>query len=230
MPKGKTKIAIFDIDGTIFRKNLQFELLDGLVYAGVFSKGTRSKLVEHFRLWLENRGTYETYRNRLIALYKKELKGKSKDHVVEVAKGVAAFHHARLFIYAKKIIETLRKTHLLVAISGSPIEVVKEFNSYLKFDDVFGTVYGINEDKVYSGEEVFSPVLDKASVVERYVAEKGISLKGSVGVGDTESDIPVLSLVDQPIAFNPNSNLYRHARREKWKVVVERKDVIYTIQ
>jgi len=34
-------------------------------------------------------------------------------------------------------------------------------------------------------------------------------------------------MVDKPIAFNPNSKLYRYAKRAGWKIVVERKDVIY---
>jgi phosphoserine phosphatase len=51
-----------------------------------------------------------------------------------------------------------------------------------------------------------------------------------VGVGDTESDIPFLKLVDRPICFNPNRKLYAAAKRHGWKVVVERKDVIYKIE
>lgn len=230
MPKTKKKIAIFDIDGTIFRKNLQFELLDGLAYAGIFSAKTEGRLVHLYREWLNNRGTYEAYRKELVALYKKELKGKKKDDVMRIAKKVAAFHHERVFIYARKMIKELRPTHHLVAISGSPIEIVSEFNTYLKFDDVFGTVYGIDERKSYLGTEIYSPVKDKAGAVMRYVAERGISLDDSIGFGDTESDIPMLEAVEHPVAFNPNLNLYHHAKRAGWKIVVERKDVIYTIK
>jgi phosphoserine phosphatase len=49
-------------------------------------------------------------------------------------------------------------------------------------------------------------------------------------VGDTEGDVAFLELVTEPIAFNPNKELYRHAKRMGWKVVVERKDVIYEIK
>jgi phosphoserine phosphatase len=50
-----------------------------------------------------------------------------------------------------------------------------------------------------------------------------------VGVGDTESDISFLELVEKPICFNPNKRLYTYAKRNDWKVVVERKDVIYEL-
>jgi len=48
-----------------------------------------------------------------------------------------------------------------------------------------------------------------------------------VAVGDTEGDIGLLESVTQPICFNPNQALYTHAKRQGWKVVIERKDVIY---
>jgi phosphoserine phosphatase len=50
-----------------------------------------------------------------------------------------------------------------------------------------------------------------------------------VGVGDTDGDIPLLRKVETPICFNPNQKLYEHAKKEGWPVVVERKDVVYTL-
>ncbi|GAI32477.1 unnamed protein product, partial [marine sediment metagenome] len=34
-----------------------------------------------------------------------------------------------------------------------------------------------------------------------------------VGVGDTESDIAFLKMVEKPICFNPNKKLYQYAKR-----------------
>jgi len=44
----KTKLAVFDIDGTIFRKNLAFELINELAWIGVFDKEVRQELVRHY--------------------------------------------------------------------------------------------------------------------------------------------------------------------------------------
>jgi len=68
---------------------------------------------------------------------------------------------------------------------------------------------------------------DKASILKRAVEREGLTLVGSVGVGDSESDIAFLKLVERPICFNPSSKLYKHAGLAKWKIVVERKDVVY---
>ena len=72
-------------------------------------------------------------------------------------------------------------------------------------------------------------VSDKAKILQRAVEKEGLTLKGSIGVGDTESDIKFLKLVQRPICFNPNKKLYNHAKSVGWEIVVERKDVIYKI-
>jgi hypothetical protein len=48
-----------------------------------------------------------------------------------------------------------------------------------------------------------------------------------VAVGDTLSDIGTLSMVERPIAFNPDQQLLAHAFDNNWSVVVERKNVVY---
>jgi phosphoserine phosphatase len=71
--------------------------------------------------------------------------------------------------------------------------------------------------------------MNKAAIVRRAVEKENLTLEGSVGVGDTESDIPFLEMVSKPVCFNPNQKLYKTAQRLRWNVVVERKDVIYEL-
>ena len=40
------KLAVFDIDGTIFRKNLHFELINELSWLGAFPVDVRKRLTE----------------------------------------------------------------------------------------------------------------------------------------------------------------------------------------
>lgn len=224
----KKPIAIFDIDGTIFRKNLQFELLEGLSWQGIFPKAERDKLVSYYRRWLENKSSYEVYRQMLVRLYKKNIKGCSFEDVSAVAKKVAKFHHGRLFIYTSKLFKKLKKTHFTLAISGSPDEIVKEFNKYLKFDRAYGTVFEL-KDGVYTGREEYAPVVDKEKALKKFLQETGFDLQRSYGVGDTDSDAGFLKMVANPIAFNPDKPLKRMAERKCWKIIVERKDVVYEI-
>ncbi|NTW13512.1 MAG: HAD-IB family hydrolase [Candidatus Moranbacteria bacterium] len=228
---GRTKIAVFDIDGTIFRKNLHFELINELAWIGAFPAGVRKRLTEIYTDWLEHEGTYEDYRRALVALYAEHIRGVSEEKAREASRIVVPFQMKRTYIFAEELIRKFRaEGYHIIAVSGSPIEIVEEYNrDYLKFDFVFGSVYEKDDNGLYTGETVFEPSKAKGEVLKTYLSEHGLDLDESYGIGDTESDISILEIVENPIAFNPNQNLKKVAEKEGWRIVVEKKDVIYEI-
>jgi len=148
----------------------------------------------------------------------------------EVAERVVAFHRVRLYRFTRDLVKKLRRTHFLLAISQSPYEVVAPFAKSLGFDKVYAQVYEVGRNVRFTGRVLYEDIIaNKAEVLRRAVRKEGLTLTGSVGVGDTESDIPFLEMVAKPVCFNPNSKLYRYAKRMKWNVVVERKDVVYEL-
>jgi HAD superfamily hydrolase (TIGR01490 family) len=224
----KKKLAVFDIDGTIFRKNLAFELIDELAWMKVFDRKVRNELTILYSKWLDHKGTYEDYRQALVQLYRQNIKGCTRQEVLDASKIVVPFYKDRTYVFANNLINKLKEEkYTIIAISGSPLEIVEEYNKYLKFDAVFGSVYKMDENFIYTGEAVFEPTKDKGQVVRQYLAEKDLTLENSYGLGDTESDAPFLDIVENPIAFNPNSNLKKMAEIKGWRIVVEKKDVIY---
>ena len=231
MKKEKKRIAIFDIDGTIFRKNLHFELINELSWMKIFPKNVRQQLTEVYSGWLTHQGTYEDYRKALVRLYGEHIRGCSQADVLRASRIVVPFHARRTYIFAERLISKLRlENYHLLAISGSPSEVVEEYNShYLKFDRAIGSVYALDKDRRYTGVASFEPSKNKGKTVSQYLKEHDLTLEGSYGVGDTESDISFLKMVGNPIAFNPNQNLKAAAEREGWKMIIENKDVIYEI-
>jgi len=227
----KSKLAVFDIDGTIFRKNLHFELINELTWIKVFPKNVRRELINAYTDWLEHKGTYENYRKRLVHLYNENINGCSIKDVKRASKIVVSFHKDRTYVFAEKLIKKIKdENYHIIAISGSPIEIVREFNKeHLGFDEVFGSVYEVGGNDLYTGEEEFVPVEDKGQLIRQYAFENKLTLENSYGIGDTESDASFLELVENPIAFNPNHNLKKIAEKNNWKIMVEKKDVIYEI-
>lgn len=231
MQKKTNKLAVFDIDGTIFRKNLHFELINELAWMKMFPLDVRRQLTDIYTDWIEHEGTYEDYRRAIVRLYSEHIAGCRKEDVLRASKIVIPFHAKRTYVFAEDLIKRLRgEGYHMIAVSGSPSEVVEEYNNhYLKFDAAFGSIYALDDNDVYTGEASFEPSRNKGEVVKQYVYEHGLTLDGSYGIGDTESDGSFLEIVEYPIAFNPNEGLKAKADKAGWRIVIEKKDVIYEI-
>ncbi len=221
------KIAIFDIDGTIFRSSLLIELTDVLIQEGIFPVGAGDNYLKAYQRWLDREGTYEEYLQVFVSTFENYVKGIRHEDFVRVGNRVAAFHKSRLYLYTRDLILQLRqKNYYLLAISHSPDDIVKEFCRHLKFNKAYGWRMKFKDGKVIGAiDDGFNH--NKAFMLKQAILENNLSLLGSIGVGDTESDIPFLKMVEKPICFNPNQKLYSYAKRAGWPVVVERKDVIY---
>jgi len=226
------KVAIFDIDGTVFRSSLLIELVNGLVKEGVFPKTTPQKYQKEFNAWLDRKDTYEKYIEAVIKAFTENIKGVAYKDFIRVAETIVSGQKDRVYRYTRDLIKELKdKDYYLLAISQSPKGILDEFCQELGFDKVYGRFYELGPEDLFTGGIVDIHLIEnKANIVRRAVEREKLTLKDSIGVGDTEGDIPMLEMVENPICFNPNMSLYKAAKRNNWKVVVERKDVTYNVQ
>lgn len=229
-------VAVFDIDGTIFRSSLLVEMIEALIAEGVFPKEVRRFYADSWRRWQARSGTaksgfsYYEYISNVILAYRKYIQGVRRADVWRVADKVVDFHKVRLYRFTRDLIQKLDKTHFLLAISHSPYEAVAPFAKSLGFDKVYAQVYEVDKRVRFTGRVLYEDIIfNKGRVLKRAVEKEGLTLEGSVGVGDTESDMPFLKMVERPIVFNPSMKLYKYAKKRGWEVVVERKDVIYRL-
>jgi len=225
----KSKVAIFDIDGTIFRSSLLIELVESLVEENVLPEKVRAMYAKSYKKWADRKGSYEKYIHSVILAFEKNIKGVDYDAFVKTAERVIADNKDRVYRYTRDLVKELkRKNYYLLAISHSPKEIVQGFCKKLGFDRVYGRVYEVNKNNKFTGKTLYLDLIpDKAKILKRVLKKENLTLAGSIGVGDSESDITLLKLVEQPICFNPNNKLYAKAKRSGWQVVVERKDVVY---
>ncbi len=231
------RVAVFDIDGTVFRSSLTLELMEALVAAGVFPQSAKRHYADAWRRWQARHGStksgfsYYEYIEKLVRAYVRHIRGKKQEDVWRVAQQVIAFHQLRVYRFTRDLVKKLkRQGYYRLAISHSPRDVVAPFAEAWGFDKVYATVFEFDGRERFTGRVLYSGlIMDKAKIVKRAIVREELTLKGSVGVGDTESDIPFLKMVERPITFNPSGKLHRYAKRHGWEIVVERKDVIYRL-
>jgi HAD superfamily hydrolase (TIGR01490 family) len=223
-------LAVFDVDGTLFRRGLLPALTRRLVDEGVFPERVRQELGEDYYAWVERRGSYEVYDELVVQLFLRELEGIPVEELRQCARLEVEAHGRRLHMYTRDLALRLKEAgYCLIAISGSPGEILEIFLKPLGFDEARGTVLAQKEGR-YTGEVISNPFGNKRRVLEHFLERSGMGLDGSIGVGDTLSDTGFLEMVQTPIVFNPNRSLFEVARQQGWPIVVERKDVIYNLQ
>ena len=225
------KVAIFDVDGTIFRSSLIIELVDELIKGGFLEKNIVKEYEGEYLEWLNRKGSYENYIEALVRAFMKNLKGIYYGDFADAAKKVIGEQQHRVYRYTRDLIfELKKKDFFLLAISQSPKTILEGFCKNLGFDKVYGRIYELGPEDRFTGKMIdLHLIVNKANIVRRALEKENLTLECSIGVGDTEGDISFLELVETPICFNPNAALHRHAVRMDWKIVVERKDVIYEI-
>lgn len=226
------KVAIFDIDGTIFRSSLTIELTNVLIEQGNFPEGARREFETDWKNWRERRGHYDSYIGAVIKTFDKNIKGVHYADFDRAAKTVIERYQNHTYRYTRDLVAELKKKeYFLLAITHSPKGVAEKFCKTLGFDKIYGRLLELGPNDCFTGRPMEQHLIEnKANIVKRAVEKEKLTLKDSVGVGDSEGDIPLLESVEKPICFNPSMKLYRHAKRNGWKVVVERKDVIYEFE
>ncbi len=231
--KGATgrPFAVFDIDGTLIRWQLYHAVADALARLGYFDQEV-FKNVRKARMQWKRRvhsESFKDYEQRLVSAYEALLGQLTVGQFQEAAKSVFEEYKDQAYTYTRSLISELKKQdYLLFAISNSQIEIVEKVASHYGFDDCIGAVYE-QKDGRFTGN-VTMHLKDKDVVLQQLAAKHRAMWQGSVAVGDSANDISMLKLVDQPIAFNPESTLFAEAKKHNWQIVVERKNIIYKLK
>lgn len=229
--------AFFDIDGTIYREGLITEVFKKIIkYELVEENKWYSDVRPAFIKWDKRQGDYDTYLLKMVDIYIEAIKGVNRHNIEHIAKKVIEQKGDRVYTFTRERIKWHHNQgHKVIAISGSPIELVREMSNKYKMDDYRGSVYLLDEKDAYTGKII--PMWDSESKQNAIIELKekyDLDLKNSFAYGDTSGDFTMFQSVGIPYCINPTKELLTKVIedekvREKIKVVVERKDVTYNL-
>jgi len=224
--------AAFDIDGTILRWQLYHAVADELAKQNKLDQVAYNKVRQARLQWKKrpHQASYAEYETELIKFFETAIQGIDPTELHQASKNVVAVYKDQVYAYTRDLIVELKaKNYLLFAISASQDDIVKMLAGFYGFDDSAGSVYEI-KDGAYTGSGRILKSELKPQILKGFVKKHGAKWEGSIAVGDSESDIPMLSTVEQPIAFNPTKELFEHAKQAGWQIVVERKNMVYNLE
>lgn len=226
MPK---PFAAFDVDGTIFKSSLAEKVVDTCIEAGIFKAEPFNQVYANKRRWQvsNNEGLYQAYLHRLVGTFVNQMAGIEVEQFEKVTLTMLEQHRVRKFAFPRKLIQALRPTHHLIAISGSPDILVEPFLQDLDVHTSYGSSFKI-EDGKFTGEA--TGVGDKATALQNLVKDNVVVRVGSVATGDTFSDIPMLGYAEIPVMFNASRTLTNYGSEFGWMRVNEVKDQITALE
>jgi HAD superfamily hydrolase (TIGR01490 family) len=227
--KSKTKFAAFDIDGTIFRWQLYHDLFDEFVREGIIDEKEAEPIFAARDKWRQREESCDDYEHSLIKVMEMRIIGLPSEVVDKAADTILQKKGLQVYGYTSNLIKELKgRGYTILAISGSHQQLIERFAQIHGIDITYGRQHTI-ENGVLT-EEVRVVYGRKAEILRELVEKHNLDWEGSYAIGDTNSDADMMELVANPIAFNPDSKLYQRALKERWKIVVERKNVIYELE
>ena len=219
--KPKIEAAFFDVDNTLVRGSTS--ILFGKV---AFAGGT----IKRRDIW---RFAFE----QIMFIRRGEKNSKMadiKDRALSITKGhpVKELMDLIPIVYESEIKPRLwpgtvraLKEHLALGhevwlITAAPVELAEQIAKDLGATGALGTIVG-HHDGVLTGELIGDPLHGKAKrrAAKELAQERNISLKRSFAYSDSVNDLPLLTLVGNPVVVNPDKQLKRYADAAGWDIL-----------
>jgi HAD superfamily hydrolase (TIGR01490 family) len=213
--------AFFDVDNTVMQGASIFHLARGLYARDFFTARDIGRFAwqqAKFRvIGKENIGTVHEAREAALAF----AAGHTVAEITTI--GEEVFDE----VMAAKVwpgTRALAQMHLdagqrVWLVTATPVEVATVIAKRLGLTGALGTV-AETVDGVYTGHLV-GEILHgeaKAEAVRALAEREGLDLAACSAYSDSANDIPLLSLVGQPCAINPDGKLRAYAREHGWRV------------
>ncbi len=214
--------AFFDLDKTLLPGSSLFPLAREMYRQRYFTLGDIARLtVDQIRfraIGLEEEGPMDRARKASLEV----IQGRRRDEVLAFGRSVANKELVpRLYPQAVELMSRHKRAGRQVFIaSSSPEDYLALLAEQLGIDGVIGTRAEVVDGR-YTGE-LDGPLVhgpEKAARVATLSVERGIDLPRSFAYSDSVNDLPLLELVGNPVAMNPDRQLLQIARRRGWQII-----------
>ena len=226
MPKNEAKppkieAAFFDVDNTLVRGSTSI-LFGKVAFAGGAIRRRDIWRFAYEQIMFIRRGE----KNSRMADF--------KDRALSITKGHSITELMALMpkVYREEIKPrlwpgTVRavKEHLALGhevwlITAAPQELAQQIADDLGATGALGTIVG-HKDGVLTGELVGQPLHGQAKrkAARKLAKERNISLRRSFAYSDSVNDLPLLTLVGNPVVVNPDKALKRYADAAGWDIL-----------
>ena len=213
--------AFFDLDRTLMQGSSAFQFGRAAYRAGLMSR--RQLLADgwaniQFRLRGSNDADTAALRDRISEALRGTRVRDLERLGADVLAGILPRLYPQMLAVAYEHQDAGRRVFIVTAASQELADLLAHV---LRFDGAIGTRYSTVHDGVFTGVPAgpFIYRTGKAVAIQELAEREGISLEDSYAYSDSESDLPMLRAVGHAVVVNPDADLLRIARTERWQVM-----------
>lgn len=218
----KTKLAVFDFDGTLIPEQSGHQLSLDLVHNKQLSKWTATKLI----LWGIRYKAHLPYKEKTA----RELifKAFENENAEEVDKFIDKFYEENLEETVRepllRIAEELRQDGMeLVILSGAFTSTLGSFARRHDFMHIVGTEMEVDENGNYTGKVDGECVAGEEKIKRLYnYADEHFGKDNweiEYALADHYTDRDLLDLANKVYAVDPDATLKRYAKKNGWEII-----------
>jgi HAD superfamily hydrolase (TIGR01490 family) len=215
-----TAAAFFDVDNTIMRGASLFHFMRGLYARDVFDTRAVARAAvaqTRFMFGAEDDDAIAAARAASLAF----IEGWRVDDIMRLADEIyTESMESKIWPGTRAIAENhIAQGQRVWLVTAAPVEMAIVIARRLGLTGAMGTV-AEHVDGVYTGRLVGDLLHGEAKVdaVLALVEREGLDLARCSAYSDSANDIPMLSLVGNPTAINPDRALKAYAREHGWRI------------
>ena len=217
-------LAIFDLDNTLIADDSDYLWGQFLVDQGIVDKTIYEQMNTKF---------YEEYKNGTLDIMEfldfslkpltenslEQLNIWREQFITEVITPI-------LLKNAQILVDKHRaEGHKLLVITATNRFITAPIVALYGIENLIATTPELINDR-YTGKIVGVPCFQggKVTLLKEWLTQTGETLQGSYFYSDSHNDLPLLQLVDNPVAVNPDEKLHQFATEKGWDIISLRGD------
>ena len=213
-----TRLALFDLDNTLLAGDSDHAWGDFLVARGVVDgkhyKATNDQFYREYQAGRLDIRAYLEFSLKVLSDHPKAtLDAWHRDFMRTVVEPMILPQAEALIAQHRKIGD------FLLIVTATNDFVTRPIAERLRVDDLLATTAEFVDGR-YTGKLSGTPCFREGKVtrLNEWLAKTGHTLEHSVFYSDSHNDLPLLELVDYPMAVDPDEELKRVALERNWAV------------
>ena len=216
----KKNLAIFDLDNTILNGDSDYSWIKFLIDIGYVNKQEYEKKNQYFYdKYYEGNLNYDEWAEFALST----IKGKKPEEIEDLlSEFLSSVIEPMINIYALRLLHNHHhKDDVMLLASATNSVIVNPIAKRLGFENIVATEVEII-DGVYSGKVRDIPALGEGKLqkVREWMSTSNIyDFKNTTFYSDSINDFPLLSVVKNPVAVNPDDKLREECQKRAWEII-----------